>query len=110
MKQELFAQRVLPFLAKQTIFIVLAVLILVFSLSSPNFLTGQNIQSVARQISFDAIVALGEVIVLIAGGIDLSVGSVLAISASLTMGLQPAGVGVAVFVALAMGAVVGAIN
>src|SRR5437868_11113821 len=110
MMQEKFVRTVLPFFAKQTIFVVLAVLILIFAFSSPNFLTEHNAQSVARQVSFDAIVAFGEVTVLIAGGIDLSVGSILALAAALTMGLQPYGVGVAVLAALTMGIVVGAIN
>jgi ribose transport system permease protein len=108
--RETIIEKTLPILAKQTIFIVLFALILIFALSSPNFLTGSNIQVVARQISFDAVVAFGQVVVLIAGGIDLSVGSVLSMAAALTMGLQPLGVGVAVAAALLMGVFVGAVN
>jgi len=110
MQQESLVTRILSILAKQTIFIVLVGLLLFFSLSTPHFVTERNVHNVARQISFDAIIAFGMVVVLIAGGIDLSVGSVLAMSAALTMGMQPRGVGVAVAAALAMGAGVGVVN
>lgn len=110
MQNESLLDRLLSILAKQTVFIVLVGLILFFSLTTPHFLSDRNVHNVARQISFDAIIAFGMVVVLIAGGIDLSVGSVLAMSAALTMGLQPHGVGVAVASALAMGVGVGAVN
>lgn len=111
MEQVTLAERVLGFLARHTVIILLVGLIILFSVVTPQlFLSVENIGNVARQLSFDAIVAFGEVIVLIAGGIDLSVGSVLAMSAALTMGLQPYGVGVAVTAALLMGIGVGALN
>jgi ribose transport system permease protein len=110
-QQESFIERIYRYLAKQTILVILAAVILIFVIVNAElFLSGQNIHNVARQISFDAIIAFGEVIVLIAGGIDLSIGSVLALSAALTMGLQPYGVGVAVGAALLMGITVGAVN
>jgi len=90
---------------------VLLGLVLLFSLSRPDtFLSGLNIGNVARQNSFDGIVALGETLVLIGGGIDLSVGSVMAMASALSMGLQPAGVGVACLAALAFGLVAGGVN
>lgn len=111
MPQVKFTDKFLGFLSKQTIVIILIGLFIVFSVLSPNhFLSVRNIQNVSRQISFDAIIAFGQVLVLIAGGIDLSVGSVLAMSAALTMGLQPHGVGFAIAVALLMGVGVGMVN
>jgi ribose transport system permease protein len=63
-----------------------AMLVLVFvllSVASPFFLTERNLFNVARQLSVVAIVALGQALVIIAGGIDLSVGSVIGLSAVL---------------------------
>jgi len=111
MGRESFAERLWGVLAKHTIIIVLVGLIIVFAVACPQvFLSGENIQNVARQISFDVIAAFGELVCLIAAGVDLSVGSTLAMAAALTMGLQGYGVGVAVGAALAMGLVVGAFN
>ena len=102
---------IIKFVGKQTILVVLIGLVLVFSLlSGATFLSGQNLQNVARQISFDGLVGFGQAICLLAGGIDLSVGSVLSMSAALTMGLQPMGVGVAVLAALLFGVLIGAVN
>jgi len=111
MRQEAFAGRLWSILTRQTIVIVLVGLTVLFSvLNFQRFLSGENIHNVARQVSFDTIVALGQLVVLIAGGIDLSVGSVMAMSAALTMGLQGYGVGTAVAAALLMGIVVGVFN
>ena len=53
---------------------------LVLALVSPNFLTTDNVANVARRISAVTVVAVGEVLVILTGGIDLSVGSVAALS------------------------------
>ena len=80
------SERVLGFLARHTVIILLVGLLMLFTMLTPQrFLSGENVSNVARQLSFDTIVAFGQVIVLIVGGIDLSVGSVLAMSAALTM-------------------------
>ena len=50
------------------------------SLSSPNFLTDRNIFNVLRTAAFLGTVAIGETFVIISGGIDLSVGSVIKLS------------------------------
>jgi len=65
----------LSFLKKYGIYLVLALLIVVFSFSSDTFLSAQNLMNVLRQVSMMGIVAVGISFVLIAGGIDLSVGS-----------------------------------
>ena len=61
----------------QGVLAVLIVLIVVTSLSSPVFLTTINLVNVLRQISILGMVASGMTVVMISGGIDLSVGSVL---------------------------------
>jgi ribose/xylose/arabinose/galactoside ABC-type transport system permease subunit len=59
--------------------VVLALLVVVASFSFDRFLTVGNLQNIAIQSSFLAIVALGMTFVIISGGIDLSVGSVFAL-------------------------------
>ena len=103
--------RALAFLARRAVLTILLLLVLVFSALRPDvFLSGQNAGNLLRQVSFNGIIALGETLVLISGGIDISVGAVLSMSAALTMKLQPHGVGIAVGAALLFGLTVGAVN
>jgi ribose transport system permease protein len=69
----------------QTAYVTLALLVVIaaMALASPTFLTGNNLSNVAKNFSFIAIAALGITLVIITGGIDLSVGSVMAFSAML---------------------------
>lgn len=62
------------------IFLILIVEIIVFSLLTDRFLTITNITNVLRQISFVGIVSFGMTILIISRGLDLSVGSVLALA------------------------------
>ncbi len=64
-------QRLLPFLSLIALFVGLAI-------SSPPFLTGTNLSSVVRQTVVINIMALGMTLIIVAGGIDLSVGAILA--------------------------------
>ena len=61
--------------------IALILMILVFSTIADAFATGPNLFNITRNFSFIAIMALGMCVVIITAGIDLSVGSVLALSA-----------------------------
>ena len=74
------------FLATQAAYVLLAllVLIIIMSLASPNFLTTGNISNIVRNFSFIAIATLGITLVIITGGIDLSVGSTIALTATVT--------------------------
>jgi ribose transport system permease protein len=92
--------------------VALIALIVVFSFLSPYFFTADNMLNIARQVAVTAIVAVGMTFVIISGGIDLSVGSTLALSgvvaAATFSGTQS--MPVAVLAALAVGAVVGLFN
>ncbi|MGA4686957.1 ABC transporter permease [Micromonospora sp. AB353] len=61
-------------------FIALAVLIVVFSLLSDSFLTVTNVITMTKHVAINAIIALGMLLVILKGGIDLSVGSVVGLS------------------------------
>jgi ribose/xylose/arabinose/galactoside ABC-type transport system permease subunit len=91
----------------------LTVLVLVAALISPHFLTPMNIKNVLSQVAIMAVLAAGEACVILTGGIDLSVGSVLALGGSITAVLMKwvgLPIGVAIIGALGMGLVVGLIN
>src|SRR5258708_15274959 len=103
--------RLLSIGGQQTAAIIVVALFATFALSAGEyFLTFSNLENVARQISLDAPLVFGQTIVLIAGGIDISVGAVMAMAAALAIGLPPFGTGPAVVGALAFGLAVGACN
>jgi ribose transport system permease protein len=97
------------------IFLALVLIMSVVGLAEPNFLSGNNLYLVSRQISFVAIVALGELFVILTGGIDLSVGSIMALAGLATASAMkngvppPLAVLVGILVGLAMGVVNGAL-
>lgn len=66
-----------------TVGFMLVAVFVALCFASPYFLTERNLFNVARQISVVGIVALGEALVILAGGIDLSVGSAIGLSAVL---------------------------
>ena len=61
-------------------FLALAVLLIACMISNENFRSAQNLLNITRQVACTGIAALGMTLVIIAGGIDLSVGSLLALS------------------------------
>ncbi|ANB58754.1 branched-chain amino acid transport system / permease component family protein [Anoxybacillus sp. B7M1] len=87
-------------------------LCIVLSLLSDHFLTVDNWLNIFRQVSINALIAFGMTFVILTGGIDLSVGSVLALSSALAAGLMVDGVNgtVAIAVGIAAGLVMGALN
>jgi inositol transport system permease protein len=67
------------------IYFVLIALIVLSSIINPNFFSGENLSNVSRQISVTTILAFGETILIICGLLDLSSGSVLALSGLLSV-------------------------
>lgn len=95
------------------VFFILVIEFLIFSLASKSFLTLGIILSVGRQMSFTGIAAIGMTLVMLTGGIDISVGSMLAMAGVLCAKLS-ADVGlplwIAVVITLLIGALFGLIN
>ena len=94
------------------VFLMLVLVFLGLSFASEFFLTSRNLANVGRQISVVGIVSLGQALVIIAGGIDLSVGSIIGLSAVLAA-LATATTGsplLGLITALAVGTLVGAVN
>lgn len=92
--------------------LVLVVLAVFFWIKSPFFMTSENISNVLVQSVFVLIVATGMTFVLISGGIDLSVGSTMGLSAGISALTMMHGVPVllALILGLATGALIGFIN
>lgn len=90
----------------------LLALVLVVSILSPSFLTVNNILNVLRQTSINGVIAAGMTFVILTGGIDLSVGSILGFSGAIAASLIVSGQNmvVAVIAAIAVGGAVGFIN
>jgi ribose transport system permease protein len=80
----------------------LILLVVMASVLSPYFMTFKNIINVLRQVSIVAIISVGMTYVIITGGIDLSVGSVAALSGMVT-GMFLKNVGAGLFVSISMG-------
>ena len=66
------------------VFILLLFAIVFLSLTTTTFLTTNNLQNVSRNLAWIAIPAFGESLVILIGGIDLSVGAVMALSGLVT--------------------------
>lgn len=98
----------------QGILVAFVVLCVVLSSWSPFFLTWNNWTNIIRQTAINGILAIGVTFVILARGIDLSVGSVMAlagaIGASFVVLPDPSWVGFAIIGALLTGATAGAIN
>ncbi|MEH2161005.1 MAG: ribose ABC transporter permease [Nostoc sp.] len=91
---------------------ILVIICILFAFLSPNFLTGGNIVNILRQASINIVLATGMTFVILTGGIDLSVGSILAVSAvvGLLVSLLPALSWAAVPAALLAGLLLGLVN
>jgi ribose/xylose/arabinose/galactoside ABC-type transport system permease subunit len=63
--------------------VVILVICVIMSLVKPVFLSGENILNVLRQVSINGILAIGITFVIMTGGIDLSIGSIMAVTAVL---------------------------
>jgi ribose transport system permease protein len=89
----------------------LVALIAITALTSDAFLTQRNLVNVARQMVTTGFLSIGMYVVIRSGGIDLSVGSVVAFAAVLVSGLQgTVPLSIAITAALGVGVIVGVIN
>lgn len=112
--QTLRANRVFSksWLLEQKSLIALVVLIVIVSSLSPNFFTLNNMFNILQQTSVNAIMAVGMTLVILTSGIDLSVGSLLALTGAVGASLVGLEVNalVAIVASLALGTVIGAIT
>ena len=112
MKNHLF-QRLISVVRTNSALVILLLVALPLSVFSSDFLTKNNLLTVALQTSMIAIASIGMTFALITGGVDLSVGSVAALTGALAAGLATHnGIGTypAMALALCAAALVGALN
>jgi ribose transport system permease protein len=104
-QQKATLQRLGPLIALLIVCIGLACL-------SPDFLTVGNVLDVTRQVSINAVISFGMTLTILLGGIDLSVGSILAVASVLTALLMKAGwdAALATLLGIIAGALMGAVN
>jgi len=104
-------------------YIALVLLVVIFSSLSPSFLTPGTLTILASHVALNAILAIGMTFVILTGGIDLSVGSIVGLAAMVAGGLIDEGlvvewfgvtvyfnVWIVILLSLAIGVLVGAIN
>jgi ribose transport system permease protein len=101
-------------LRSQTFWVIIAIICacIYLSFASPAFPTAKNLYNITRNFTFTAIIALGMTFVIITGGIDLSVGSVLCLSSMVLAVTMHAGASLelGIFYALLSGLAVGGFN
>lgn len=90
----------------------LVLLAVAMTFVSDQFLTRENLGNIGRQVSINAIIATGMTLVIITGGVDLSVGAVMTLAMTLGAGAMLAGISVPLAIALALliGVACGAVN
>lgn len=94
------------------IVVVLVVLVTVISIASPVFLSPRNIRNVLQQVSTLGILSMGMTVLMISGGIDLSVGSAISTVAVVAGTMLKAGLPaeLAIIVGLVLGCAIGGLN
>jgi ribose transport system permease protein len=104
-QQKATLQKLGPFIALLVVCVGLACL-------SPDFLTVGNVLDVTRQVSINAVISFGMTLTILLGGIDLSVGSILAVASVLTALLMQAGwdAPLATLIGIIAGALMGTVN
>ncbi len=90
----------------------LIILIIIVSILNPSFLEPLNILNLLRQVAINALIAFGMTFVILTGGIDLSVGAILALSSALTAGMMVSGIDpiLAILIGCILGGLMGMVN
>lgn len=110
--KSLSKEKVLAFLDKNKPLIVLILLCVAMTILSDKFLTTRNLLTVLRQTSINAVIATGMTFAILLGGIDLSVGSVLAICGAVAASMISGGVDpfLTILAVLMLGLGIGVVN
>ena len=104
------ARRVADYAPTYGALAALVLLVVINSIFTPNFFDFNNFRNILLQVSPTVLVAVGMTLVIATGGIDLSVGSVMAIASAVAATSLDYGAGAAVALALAAAALAGAFN
>ena len=102
-------------LSKYGIYIAFLIITLILSILTDRFFTASNIVNILRQVSINGILAVGMTFVIITGGIDLSVGSILALTGIIAAKFSvidnsPMPLAIAILIGLSISIGIGLIN
>lgn len=100
-------------LNKYGVFLAFIIVFIILTIATDTFMTTRNLINVIRQVSVNGIIAVGMMFVLLTGGIDLSVGSVVALSGVVAAYFAKTGaypLPVSIIITLIVGVIVGLIN
>lgn len=103
-------KKVFRFLGENGSFVGLVFMVAIATAINASFLTPSNISNVLRQLSTNLIISLGMAVVIIAGSIDLSVGSLYCLSAFFAIYFSQYGAGVAVVATIVISTLIGGVN
>ncbi|MBP1992132.1 ABC transporter permease [Paenibacillus eucommiae] len=106
------SQNALNLFQQYGMFLILIVVCTIFTLLTPNFLTTSNMINIFRQASVIGIIAVGQSLVILTAGIDLSVGSIVGFSGAISAGvmLNTGNVYLGIAAGLGAGLVIGLFN
>ena len=104
--------KAVKFLSKNRLFFILLCVIIIMSAINPRFFTVSNFSNIFKQIATNSVLAAGLCFVILTGGIDISVGSVLAFIGAVSVTLVSGGMNIilVIFISLLLGAVIGFMN
>lgn len=104
--------KVKKFASKNTALIGLLVLMIIVTMIDTTFIQISNLSNVLRQVSINGLIALGMTLVILIGGIDLSVGSVFGLTGAILAGMLMAGFNpvLALIIVLILGILLGSLN
>jgi len=103
-------EKIRNFINEQKILLIILVLGVFLAFDSDYFLTFTNIVNIFHTISYEGMIVIGMALLIIVGEIDLSVGSVMAFGAALSIIFQPYGILTAIIAGIAGGITIGLIN
>jgi len=103
-------EKIRNFINEQKILLIILVLGVFLAFDSDYFLTFRNIVNIFHTISYEGMIVIGMALLIIVGEIDLSVGSVMAFGAALSIIFQPYGILTAIIAGIAGGITIGLIN
>jgi len=102
---------IFKFLNKYKVMVILVIVFIISSVIDKNFLTLNNIKNILLSVSTDGTIAVGMTIIMITGGIDLSVGAMVALTSVVVIIYQLKwGSWVGVLIAIAIGLIIGLFN
>ncbi len=109
---KLFSKKNKLRLAEGNLLVIVIILMVILSFATKNFFTVNNLRNLVRQTSVNGIIALGMTFVIISGGIDLSVGSIVGVASIVIAKLLVGGMPIfpAIIIALVVCGALGAVN